>query len=73
MELFDLELPKNNEPKEKVEITTTILYLSKEELKEFKLLTKEGMKKMYPETFKEENFSDFLLTILRKYNENTEH
>lgn len=68
MDLFGgINLPKSNEPVERKEITTTILYFEKNELKEFKELTKKGMKKMYPDTFKDENFSDFLLEILRIY------
>lgn len=67
MELFPLDIPKNNDPIENLEITTTILFMSKEELKEFKKLCKEGMKQMFPETFQEKaNLPDFLLTVLRE-------
>lgn len=65
--LFDLDIPKNNEPPEDVEITTTILYMSKEELKEFKRLAKIGIKEMFGEEFQSRgNISDFLLKILKE-------
>ncbi len=65
--LFDLEIPKNTDPIEQVDITTTILYMSKNELKEFKALAKEGIKQMFGEEFQQKgNLTDFLLNILRE-------
>lgn len=68
-DLFGNTIPVNTEEAERLKITTTILYFNDRELREFRRLTKEGMKKMYPETFQEENFADFLLTLLKEYNE----
>lgn len=65
--LFDLEIPKNTAPKEDVEITTTILYMSKPELKEFKKLCKVGIKQMFGADFQERgNISDLILNLLRE-------
>ena len=48
------------------EISTTLLYYSKEEMAEFKRLCKAGMKKEFPETFQDSNISDLILTLLKK-------
>lgn len=62
---------ENNSPVENVDITTTILYMSKEELKEFKVLAKKGIKQMFGQEFQQKgNLTDFLLTLMReKYGE----
>ena len=72
MELFGLDLEKNEEPKDDTVITTTLLYLSEDELKEFKKLCRKGIKEMYGKEYHQKgNLPDFLLTILReKYGEN---
>lgn len=67
LDLFQDEWGKDKSPVDNTEITTTILYFSKEELKEFKKLCKEGMKKEWPNDFQEKaNMPDFLLKILRE-------
>lgn len=69
-DLFELNIPKNTEPKEDVEITTTILYMSSKELKEFKKLCKEGIKRIYGEQFQQKgNLTDYILYLVRKDNE----
>lgn len=65
--LFDFDIPKNQEPIEDVEITTTILYMSKAELREFKKLAKIGVKEVFGQEFQQKgNLTDFLLYLLRK-------
>lgn len=64
MPLFDDDWGIDNSPVDTTEITTTILYFSKQELSQFKKLCKAGMKKEYPATFQQNNLSDFLLLIL---------
>lgn len=68
MLLFEDEFENKQElPLQDVEITTTILYMSKAELKEFKQLAKEGIKKLWPEDFQTKgNIVDYLLHIMRK-------
>lgn len=71
--LFDEEFPVDNSPIEDVRITTTLLYYSEQELKEFKKLCKAGMKKEYGDKATTDgNISDYLLTLLRKENGSTE-
>jgi hypothetical protein len=74
MKLFEDDWGKDNSPIENVEITTTILYFSKEELKQFKYLCKEGMKAEFgPEYQEKGNLSDLLLKLLNdKYGTNTQ-
>jgi hypothetical protein len=67
MKLFEDDWGVNDSPIDNTEITTTILYFSKEELKEFKSLCKEGMKKEFGEEYQTKgNISDFLLIILKQ-------
>ena len=67
MKLFEDEWGVDQSPIEDVEITTTILYFSKQELKEFKKLCKKGIKKEFDEEYQQKgNLSDFLLKILRQ-------
>ena len=69
-ELFGNEIPKNNDPIEDVDITTFILYLSTVELKEFRKLAKQGIKKLYGEEFQQKgNVTDYILTLMRKDND----
>lgn len=66
MDLFDVEIPKKESVIQDVDITTTILYMSTKELKEFKDLAKEGIKKLFGEEFQQKgNLTDYLLTLMR--------
>jgi hypothetical protein len=71
MLLFEDEFEnKQDLPLQDVEITTTILYMSKEELKEFKHLAKEGIKKLWGQEFQQKgNLTDYILHLMRKDNE----
>jgi len=71
MKLFEDNWGLDNSPIEDVEITTTILYFSRQELKEFKKLCKKGIKQEFGEEYQQKgNLSDLLLKILRKeYND----
>jgi len=67
MKLFEDNWGVDNSPIDETEITTTMLYFSKQELKEFKELCKKGIKIEYNEDFQQKgNLSDFLLLILNK-------
>lgn len=67
MKLFEDNWGVDNSPIDETEITTTILYFSKQELKEFKELCKKGIKIEYNEEFQQKgNLSDFLLLILNQ-------
>lgn len=66
-ELFAPEWGVDQSPTDQTEITTTILYFSKEELREFKTLCREGIKKEFGEEFQQRgNLSDLLLKLLRE-------
>ena len=68
--LFEDDWGVDESPIEETVITTTILYFSEEELKEFKRLCKAGIKNMYQQDFQQKgNLSDYFLTILRQANE----
>lgn len=71
MKLFDDNWGVDNSPIEDVEITTTILYFSRTELKEFKRLCKKGIKQEFGEEYQQKgNLSDLLLKILKQnYND----
>jgi hypothetical protein len=65
MQLFEDEWGVDDSPTDNTEITTTLLYFSKDELATFKALCKKGMKSMYgDEAQTKGNLSDFLLTLL---------
>lgn len=67
MKLFADEWGVDNSPIDNTEITTTILYFSTEELKEFKALCKKGIKKEFGSQYQlKGNLSDLLLIILRE-------
>jgi hypothetical protein len=67
MQLFETDWGIDNSKPDNTEITTTILYFSKEELAEFKKLCKVGIKKEFGEEFQQKgNLSDFLLKILNE-------
>lgn len=71
MELFAHDYGLDNSPEDQTEITTTLLYFSKEELSEFKRLCKIGIKKEFGADFQQKgNLSDFLLKILKERYEN---
>ena len=65
MELFKDDWGIDQSQQDDTKITSTILYFSEDELAEFKILCKKGMKKEYGEKVMEKgNLSDFLLLIL---------
>lgn len=66
--MFDIKLEPDNSPIEDCNITTVHYFFSDKEAKEFKELCKQGMMKMYPETFADANISDFMLELVRQYN-----
>jgi len=67
MKLFEDEWGVDNSPVDDTEITTTILYFSKEELLDFKKLCKRGIRKEFGEDFQQKgNLSDLLLKILNE-------
>lgn len=73
MKLFEDEWGVDNSPVDNTEITTTILYFSTDELREFKRLCKVGIRKEFNEGFMQKgNLSDFLLLILKQRYENTQ-
>ena len=67
MKLFEDEWGIDTSPVDETEITTTMLYFSKQELNTFKKLCKVGIKKEYQQDFQQKgNLSDFLLLILNR-------
>jgi hypothetical protein len=67
MQLFETDWGIDNSKPDNTEITTTILYFSKEELVQFKKLCKVGIRKEFGEEFQQKgNLSDFLLKILNE-------
>lgn len=67
MKLFEDNWGIDNSPIDETEITTTILYFSKEELKQFKKLCKVGIRFEIGEEYQQKgNLSDFLLKILKQ-------
>ena len=65
MQLFEQDWGVDNSPPDDTEITTTILYFSKQELAQFKKLCKVGIKKEFGADFQQKgNLSDFLLKLL---------
>lgn len=68
MKLFADNWGVDNSPLDETEITTTILYFSTEELREFKKLCKAGIKKEFSEDYQQKgNLSDFLLLLLKRH------
>jgi len=68
MKLFEDDWGIDNSPLDETEITTTILYFSTDELKQFKRLCKIGIKQEYNRKKKKKgNLSDFLLLILKRH------
>lgn len=71
MPLFEHDYGTGSQIKDDTDITTTILYFSTAELKEFKTLCKTGMKIEFGKDYKEKgNLSDLLLIVLREKFEN---
>ena len=67
MELFQTDWGVNNSEFDDTEITTTILYFSKQELSQFKKLCKIGIKNEFGTDFQEKgNLSDLLIKILNE-------
>lgn len=62
---FDDFMQTDQSPVDKTAITTTLLYYSQDELKEFKALAKQLLKKHYPETYIDSNISDLILKLFR--------
>ena len=67
MNLFETDWGVDNSPKDDTEITTTLLYFSKDELAQFKKLCKVGIKIEFGQEYQQKgNLSDFLLKILNE-------
>ena len=67
MQLFENDWGVDNSPTDNTEITTTILYFSKEELAQFKKLCKVVIKKEFGVEYQQKgNLSDLLLKILNE-------
>tara|TARA_R110000796_G_scaffold76047_2_gene170182 strand:+ start:64 stop:282 length:219 start_codon:yes stop_codon:yes gene_type:complete len=72
MKLFEDEWGIDNSPIDDTEITTTILYFSTQELKEFKRLCKIGIKFEFGAEYQQKgNLTDFLLKTLKKQYEDS--
>lgn len=67
--MFDVLLEPDNSPVDNTNITTFQLFYSTEQLREFKELCKTGMIKMYPQDYDKRNASDFILDLLRLYDD----
>lgn len=67
--MFDLPLAPDNSPIDNTNIVTFKLFYSAEQLREFKELSKAGMIRFYPKDYGERNVSDFLLELLRLYDD----
>lgn len=67
MQLFETDWGVDNSEIDNTEITTTLLYFSKEELQQFKKLCKAGIKKEFGAEYQQKgNLSDLLLKILNE-------
>ena len=67
LQLFEQDWGVDNSPLDETQITTTLLYFSKDELKEFKRLCKTAMKKEFGLDYQTKgNLSDLLLKVLKK-------
>lgn len=70
MKLFDDEFEENTDGIDDTNITTTILYYSEEELKEFKRLAKLAIKEEFGTEYQHKgNLSDLLLKLLKPYDD----
>lgn len=67
LSLFEQDWGENKSPVDTTEITTTILYFEKKELKEFKKLCKSGIREAFGKDFQTKgNISDLLLMVLKE-------
>lgn len=68
MKLFEDDFGVDESPEDKTQITTTLLYFSEEELKQFKRMAKQAMRILYGAQATEKgNLSDTLLAVLNKF------
>lgn len=71
MNLFADDWGQGNTTIDETQITTTILYMSVDELKLFKKLAKIGIKEMFGQEYKQKgNLSDFLINLLKEKYDN---
>jgi len=67
MKLFEDDWGTDNSSIDNTEITTTMLYFSSEELKQFKALCKKGIQFEFKDEYQSKgNLSDLLLIILKE-------
>lgn len=67
MELFEFDYGEASKQIDETDITTTLLYFSTPELREFKKLSKAGIKEHFGEDYLTKgNLSDLLLHVLRE-------
>jgi Holliday junction resolvase RusA-like endonuclease len=62
---FGDNLEKDTSPHDNTQITSTMLYFSSDELKEYKKIAKNLLKKHFPENYMDSNISDLILKIFR--------
>lgn len=67
--MFEIPLVPDNSPVDNTNISTFQLFYSTEQLREFKELCKTGMIKYYPQDYDKRNASDFILDLLRLYDD----
>jgi hypothetical protein len=65
--LFEQELPKDNSPIERLNVTYIQLYYSDEEMRQFKEMCKRGMMRLWPDTYQQQNVSDFIFNLVKNY------
>jgi hypothetical protein len=65
--LFEQELPKDNSPIERLNVTYVQIYYSDEEMRQFKDMCKCGMMRMWPDTYRQQNVSDFIFELVKNY------
>jgi hypothetical protein len=65
--LFEQELPKDNSPIERLNVTYVQLYYSDEEMRQFKEMCKRGMMRLWPDTYQQQNVSDFIFNLVKNY------
>ena len=70
MNLFEDEWGTGSTKEDDTEITSTLLYYSSVELKEFKRLCKVGIKEKFADPMADGNISDLLLILLKQHYEN---
>ena len=71
--LFEFNLDENLMPEDNTEIFPAIIYFNKDEHAEFKKLLKLSIKKLYPDDYENQNGSNALLLILKKFNYDQEN